>query len=89
MKYADGNEIRAGDVVQIDSRYRGRVIASMDQNEYLPGHEQWSYLKEGIMVDTDFAGLVHYTADATDELILLQRPSSPNSTLHTAPQAGQ
>jgi hypothetical protein len=89
MRYADGNEIKPGDVVQIDSRYRGTVIASMDLGEYLPGHEQWAYLKEGVMVDTDFAGLVHYTPDATDDLVLLKRPGSSNSTLHIDPQAGQ
>ena len=89
MQYTDGNEIKPGDLVQIECRYRGTVIASMDLGEYLPGQEQWAYLKEGIMVDTDFAGLVHYTTDATDDLVLLQRPGSPNSTLHTDPHAGQ
>jgi hypothetical protein len=83
MRYADGSEIQPGDVVQIDARYRGTVVASMDLGQYLPGQEQWAYLKEGIMVDTDFAGPVHYTADATDELVLIQRSPSPNSSLDT------
>jgi hypothetical protein len=89
MQYADGNETKPGDVVQIDCRYRGTAIASMDLGEYLPGQEQSAYLEEGIMVDTDFAGLVHYTTDATDDLVLLKHPDLPNSTLHTDPQAGQ
>jgi hypothetical protein len=74
MRYADGQTIEPGDIVQIDGQYRGRVVASMDTNSYLPGEEYWGHLSEGIMVDTDFAGLVHYTTDATDELVLLERP---------------
>ncbi|KAB7771349.1 hypothetical protein [Xanthomonas maliensis] len=75
MRYADGQEARAGDLIQIDSRYRGTVIACMDSADYLPGQESWAYLGSGIMVDTDFAGLVHYDQEtaATEELVLLQR----------------
>lgn len=73
MKYANGTEIEPGDLVQIDVKYRGRVVASMDTNKYLPDQEHWAYLGHGIMVDTDFGGLVHYTSDATDDLVFLQR----------------
>jgi len=73
MKYADGTDIKPGDVVQIDTQYRGRVIASMDTGEYLPGQDGWAYLRTGIMVDTDFGGLVHYTAETADDLVLMQR----------------
>lgn len=73
MKYRDGTTIEPGDLVQIDGAYRGRVVASMDTGKYLPGQEQWSYLGVGIMVDTDFGGMVHYTAEATDEMVLVRR----------------
>ncbi len=73
MNYTDGNEARAGDLVSIDGQYSGRVVANMDGNEYLPGQEQWSYLKVGIMVDTNFGGLVHYTSEATESMSLVQR----------------
>jgi hypothetical protein len=76
MKYANGTDIEPGDLVQIDNIYRGRVIASMDTGKYLPDQEHWAYLGQGIMVDTDFGGLVHYTSEATDELVLVNRPSS-------------
>lgn len=75
MKYADGTDIQAGDIVQIDEAHRGRVLASMDTGQYLPGQERWAYLGKGIMVDTDFGGCVHYTAEATDALTLIERPS--------------
>ena len=79
MRYSDGTVIEPGDIVRIDDRYRGRVIASMDTGRYLPGEESWSYLKAGIMVHTDFAGLVQYTDEATDTLELIERPSAPKA----------
>jgi hypothetical protein len=79
VQYADGQEARAGDVIQIDTRYRGKVIACMDTADYLPGHENWSYLGTGIMVDTDFGGLVHYLQESAqaEELVLLERGAAP------------
>jgi hypothetical protein len=74
VKYADGTEIKPGDIVQIDGVYRGRVLASMDTKKYLPGEESWDYLREGIMVDTDFAGRVHYTEETRDDFVLSERP---------------
>jgi len=73
MKFADGTDIRPGDIIQIDDVYRGRVVASMDTNEYLPGEDSWAHLEAGIMVDTDFAGLVHYTSETADDFVLIQR----------------
>ena len=68
MKYLDGSVIQPGDLIRIDGQYQGQVVASMDTSSYLPGHESWAYLATGIMVDTDFGGLVHYTDAATDAL---------------------
>lgn len=72
MRYTDGNEAMIGDVVAIALKY-GVVVACMDRGEYRSGSEHWAYLKQGIMVDTDFGGLVHYTADAADEMALIHR----------------
>jgi hypothetical protein len=73
VRYQDGNEARAGDVIAIDAQYGGVVVACIESGDYLPGYEHWPYLLCGIMVDTDFGGLVHYTAEATDDLVLLRR----------------
>lgn len=73
MKYPDGTIIEPGDLIRIDGRYSGRVVASMDTGRYLAGQEHWAYLGEGIMVETDFAGLIHYTENAADDLLLVQR----------------
>jgi len=74
MKYKDGQDIEPGDIIQIDTIYRGKVVASMDTDRYLPGQEGWADLGEGIMVDTDFGGLVHYTREASDDFALIERP---------------
>lgn len=76
MKYPDGTDIKPGDIMQIDDKYRGRVIASIDTSEYLPGEEGWSYLGVGIMVDTDFGGLVHYTQETADDFVLIERAAA-------------
>lgn len=68
MKYADGTDIQPGDEVLIDGRYRGRVLACMDSGTCLPGFDDWRYLGEGILVDNEFAGLVHYTETTREEI---------------------
>jgi hypothetical protein len=62
MRYLDGQEIRVGDVVAIDTKHRGTVVGCIDTSQYAEPHSaaQWSYLKSGVIVDTDFGGLVHY-----------------------------
>mgnify|MGYP003585238720 FL=1 len=73
MKYKNGDDIRPGDKVAIGGQARGTVVASMDTQEYLPGAECWAYLARGVMIDTDFGGLVHYTASSVEELTLMGR----------------
>jgi hypothetical protein len=73
VNYPDGAFIEPGDVVLLDGRDRGLVVASIDTGRFLPEHGGWGYLGEGIMVDTDFAGLVHYTSQTVGTIALLQR----------------
>ncbi len=73
MRYLDGNEAAFGDVVSIDGTYRGIVICCIDAGTSSPNFDQWGYLGVGIMVDTDFGGLVHYTEAAGDGLTLIER----------------
>ena len=76
LNYADGLQVEPGDVVLVDGTDRGRVVASIDTGEHLPGHDGWAYLREGIMVDTEFAGLVHYTGRAITTVALLERKAA-------------
>ena len=75
MRYADGSEARLGDVVVIDKKYRGIVVANIDGSEYADAHPaaQWSYLARGILVDTDFGGLVHYEDGQNENMVLMKR----------------
>jgi hypothetical protein len=73
MTYSDGNESAIGDAVLIGGQYRGLVVACIDAGTALPGHEDWGYLKFGIMVDTDFGGLVHYADIEQEDMRLVQR----------------
>jgi hypothetical protein len=75
MWYTDGNEAMLGDTVAIDVKYRGVVVGVIEKSQYANGFpaEQWDYLKKGILVDTDFGGLVHYPDAENEELSLVAR----------------
>jgi hypothetical protein len=73
MTYADGNACEIGDAVLIDGRYRGVVVACIASGTALPGHEGWGYLTRGIMIDTDFGGLIHYDDFASEDVRLVHR----------------
>ena len=75
MNYADGNEAKVGDIVSIDDQYWGTVVACIDRGEYTDTYPeaQWSSLENGILVDTDFGGLVHYSDEDADRMILVKR----------------
>ena len=40
MKFADGTDIEPGNLIEIDVKYHGRAIASMDTNKYLPEEDK-------------------------------------------------
>lgn len=75
MNYADGNEARVGDIVSIDDQYWGTVVVCMDRAEYTDAYPaaQWSSLEKGILVDTDFGGLVHYSDEDAGRMVLVKR----------------
>jgi hypothetical protein len=62
IKYTDGTSIKVGDAVIMDDGLKGVVVCSIDNNLGSAGYpiEKWSYLKQGIMVETEEAGLVYY-----------------------------
>lgn len=73
MRYLDGNEAALGDVIAIGVAHRGRLVCCIDAGPNSPNFDQWGYLGVGIMVDTDFGGLVHYTEAFGDGLTLIER----------------
>jgi acetone carboxylase gamma subunit len=67
MIYPDAVEVLVGDVVSIGSNGKGKVVACMYRDNYSFTHprEQWSYLETGVLVDTEFGGVVHYPDQAS------------------------
>jgi hypothetical protein len=78
MKYSDGQQVKLGDKVQLWSGCHGVVVCSMDTDEYTAAFPkaEWSYLKSGVMIKTDKAGLIHYI-EADEDMQLLERAKSP------------
>ena len=74
MTYPDGQQIRVGDKVKLWNGCYGLVVVSIDTDEYSTEYpkEEWSYLKAGILIDSDQAGLIHYPL-FTDKLQLVTR----------------
>ena len=79
MNYADDKEVHLGDSVIIDGKYHGVVVANIDGAEYSEQQpkEKWEYLGSGVIIDTDFGGLVHYQQENTEreEIVLSSRGS--------------
>ena len=78
MRYHDGQAIHVGDVVKIDLWHEGTVVGCIEDGIYLQPHtrEQWTHLKDGVLIDTGACGVVHYpdeTALRTDKVELLKR----------------
>jgi hypothetical protein len=62
MNYPDGKKVMVGDQVKLWEGCHGTVVASMDDGEYTPQYlkADWSYLKNGVLISSDKAGLIHY-----------------------------
>ncbi|GAB3785810.1 hypothetical protein [Dyella agri] len=76
MKYSDGNDVKLGDKVRLGRDKNGVVVCSIDDQEYSDEfpESQWSYLKEGVMINFPMWGLIHYV-EPEDDLELLARKS--------------
>jgi hypothetical protein len=68
MKYPDGQDAKLGDKVTLNQGAPGIVVCSIDTGEYSAScpEEEWSYLKQGIIVDFPSYGLIHYTEPDAD-----------------------
>lgn len=77
MKYGRGDKICTGDQVSIDTKYKGVVVANIEAGDYSDNYpkEEWSHLKTGVLIDTDFGGLVHYDQEGliAEEVTLQSR----------------
>jgi len=62
MKYADGQEVRLGDMVALGGDQQGIVVCSVDTGEYSDAYpySDWGYLDAGVLIEFPTYGLVHY-----------------------------
>ncbi len=53
--------LEIGDRIRIQG-VTGLVVALISEGKFTPDHpaDKWAYLKTGMLVDTDDAGLIHY-----------------------------
>lgn len=73
--YSDGMVPRAGDQIEIDGKYKGKILANLDTLSFLPGQEVFDDMHggTGLLVNTDFGGEIYYPAEAADEFVLISR----------------
>lgn len=76
MNYITGEKIMVGDKVRIAEECYGKVVCSIDDNEYSEEYPEaeWSYLKTGVLVYTEEMGIVHYP-DSDENLLFIKRKS--------------
>ncbi|MEZ5443476.1 MAG: hypothetical protein R3F15_18545 [Lysobacterales bacterium] len=62
MELLDGQSLRAGDWLRSGDGWSGRILAIIDTADFVPElvGAHWSYLGTGVLIDTDFAGMVHF-----------------------------
>jgi hypothetical protein len=67
MVYPDAVDVLIGDLVTIGSTGKGTVVACMYRDDYSSTHprDHWGYLRTGVLIDTDFGGVVHYPDQAS------------------------
>ena len=77
MKYFDNQIVKVGDEVELWNGCHGVVVCSIDDDEYSGGYPktEWQYLKSGVLIETDNAGLIHYIEP--DDALRLQKRGSP------------
>ena len=61
MRYPDGQDVKLGDKVQLWAGSEGIVVCSLDTQEYSAEYPEaeWRYLKTGVLIRSDAAGLIH------------------------------
>jgi len=62
MKYRNGIQIQVEDQIQFDNYDTGKVVCDIGNSHYTEQYTKnnWSYLKEGILVVSYEIGLLHY-----------------------------
>jgi hypothetical protein len=78
MDYPDGKKVMLGDRVKLWEGCHGTVVCSIDGDEYTPEYPRadWAYLKNGVLVESDQAGLIHYLRPERTFALVERRPKT-------------
>ena len=72
MDYPDSQKVMLGDRIKLWEGCYGTVVCSIDDDAYTPEYPkaEWAYLKSGVLINSDQAGLIHYLRpDSSFELV--------------------
>jgi hypothetical protein len=71
VRYSDGTEARLGDRVRISNGETGKIVFSLDTDEFTAEYPKrdWAHLKSGVMVLTTGGALVRFQ-DPLDSHVL-------------------
>lgn len=76
MNYPNGQKIKLGDKLKLWGDCFGEVVCLISDGEYSDKftRKDWEYLGEGVLIDTDTAGLIHFTVlDSSFQLLQRQK----------------
>lgn len=81
MTYNSGDRVKLGDIVAIEGRWSGVVVAMIDEGAYDPAFpaSEWDCLKRGALIRFDEAGLVHYEYEIEPDVGLIARAAPDRS----------
>jgi hypothetical protein len=76
MNYLNGRPIVVGDLVELGGGMTGVVACTLEDGQAALGFsgDEWSDLKEGVLVQSEQAGLIHFS-DPDIDLVLIRRKS--------------
>lgn len=74
MFYTDGQDLRLGDTVVLNTGAIGVVVSSIDDDKYSVEYpkKNWSYLTKGALILFEDPGVAHFV-ELGDEVTLLCR----------------
>jgi len=71
--YTTGEEVRLGDIVEMDGRM-GKIVACIESGQFSAGlpENNWAYLKTGVLWEGTELGLVHIPSLSDPDLIFIR-----------------
>ncbi|MFD2168300.1 hypothetical protein ACFSJY_18730 [Thalassotalea euphylliae] len=65
MDYQQIVKLEIGDELSIDNNKHGKVLANIESGKFSEAYrkEDWEYLQSGLLIYTDFGGVIHYSSE--------------------------